>query len=124
MQNCLNNNNLVLKQQFTGININLKKERRHNYLDYLIFPNFQGANRVFVLSYEDIAHQTSYKMHFLPTVEIKDYNVMIDGRKCFDQPVKNDLRTYELSLLLKHYKIKIINKVINKHMMLIQKQFS
>ena len=49
---------------------------------------------------------------------------MIDGRKCFDQPVKNDLRTYELSLLLKHYKIKIINKVINKHMMLIQKQFS
>ena len=124
MQNCLNNNNLVLKQQFTGININLKKERRHNYLDYLIFPNFQGANRVFVLSYEDIAHQTSYKMHFLPTVEIKDYNVMIDGRKCFDQPVKNDLRTYELSLLLKHYKIKIINKVINKHMMLIQKQFN
>ena len=120
----MNNNNLVLKQQFTGININLKKERRHNYLDYLIFPNFQGANRVFVLSYEDIAHQTSYKMHFLPTVEIKDYNVMIDGRKCFDQPVKNDLRTYELSLLLKHYKIKIINKVINKHMMLIQKQFS
>ena len=124
MQNCLNNNNLVLKQQFTGININLKKERRHNYLDYLIFPNFQGANRVFVLSYEDIAHQTSYKMHFLPTVEIKDYNVMIDGRKCFDQPVKNDLKTYELSLLLKHYKIKIINKVINKHMMLIQKQFN
>ena len=124
MQNCLNNNNLVLKQQFTGININLKKERRHNYLDYLILPNFQGANRVFVLSYEDIAHQTSYKMHFLPTVEIKDYNVMIDGRKCFDQPVKNDLRTYELSLLLKHYKIKIINKVINKHMMLIQKQFN
>ena len=124
MQNCLNNNNLVLKQQFTGININLKKERRHNYLDYLIFPNFQGANRVFVLSYEDIAHQTSYKMHFLPTVEIKDYNVMIDRRKCFDQSVKNDLRTYELSLLLKHYKIKIINKVINKHMMLIQKQFN
>ena len=124
MQNCLNNNNLVLKQQFTGININLKKERRHNYLDYLILPNFQGANRVFVLSYEDIAHQASYKMHFLPTVEIKDYNVMIDGRKCFDQPVKNDLRTYELSLLLKHYKIKIINKVINKHMMLIQKQFN
>ena len=90
----------------------------------MIFPNFQGANRVFVLSYEDIAHQASYKMHFLPTVEIKDYNVMIDGRKCFDQPVKNDLRRYELSLLLKHYKIKIINKVINKHMMLIQKQFS
>ena len=27
-------------------------------------------------------------------VEIKDYNVMIDGQNLFDQPVKNDLRTY------------------------------
>ena len=25
---------------------------------------------------------------------MKDYNVIIDGKKVFDQPVKNDLRTY------------------------------
>ena len=31
----------------------------------------------------------------VPQVEIKDYNVMIDGRKCFNQPVKNNLRTYD-----------------------------
>ena len=31
---------------------------------------------------------------FLPRVEIKDYNVMIDGKSFFDQSVKNDLRTY------------------------------
>ena len=36
--------------------------------------------------------QTRY---FLPKVGIKDYNVMIDGRNVFDQPVKNDLRTYD-----------------------------
>ena len=30
------------------------------------------------------------------TVEIKDYNVMIDGRNFFDQPVINDLRTYDI----------------------------
>ena len=30
---------------------------------------------------------------FLPKVEIKDYNFMIDGQNLFDQPVKNDLRT-------------------------------
>ena len=32
--------------------------------------------------------------YFLP-VEIKDYNVMIDGRNFFDQPVKNYLKTYD-----------------------------
>ena len=29
---------------------------------------------------------------FFPTVEIKDYNVMIDGKNFFDQPVKNDFK--------------------------------
>ena len=27
-------------------------------------------------------------------MEIKDYNVMIDGQNFFDEPVKNNLRTY------------------------------
>ena len=31
----------------------------------------------------------------LPTLEKKDYNVLIDGRNSFDQPIKNDLKTYE-----------------------------
>ena len=31
----------------------------------------------------------------LPTLEKKDYNVIIDGRNSFDQPIKNDLKTYE-----------------------------
>ena len=29
----------------------------------------------------------------LPTLEKKDYNIMIDGRNSFDQPIKNDLKT-------------------------------
>ena len=28
-------------------------------------------------------------------MEIKDYNVMIDGRNLFDQTIKNDLKTYD-----------------------------
>ena len=36
----------------------------------------------------------SHKQYYLPTVEIKDYNVLIDGRNFFDQPIKNDLKTY------------------------------
>ena len=65
------------------------------YLHHLIDRSFQGANRLLVLSFENDAHGRSYKPYFLPTVEIEDYNVMIDGKNLFDQPVKTDLITYE-----------------------------
>ena len=37
--------------------------------------------------------RTGYRKHFLPTVEIKYYNAMIDRQNFF--PVKNDPRTYD-----------------------------
>ena len=33
--------------------------------------------------------------YYLPKVEIKDYNVMIDDRKVFDQPINSMKKTYE-----------------------------
>ena len=50
---------------------------------------------MFVLSFENDAHQRSHKRSFLLSVEIKDYYVMIDGKDFFTQPVKNDFITYE-----------------------------
>ena len=44
---------------------------------------FQGVNRLFVLSFENYEHRRGHKRYFLPTVEIKDYNVMTDGKKVF-----------------------------------------
>ena len=70
-------------------------QTRNHYLNHLIDPSFQGVNRLFVLSFENDAHRKTYKRYFLPTVEIKDYNVMIDGKNFFDQPEKNDLITHE-----------------------------
>ena len=64
------------------------------YLDYLIDPSFQRANNLFVLTNENIGQQTSFKWYFLSIVEIKDCSIMIDGRNCFSQPVKSDLRTW------------------------------
>ena len=37
----------------------------------------------------------SHKQNYFATVEIKDYNVMIDGRDSFDRPIKNDVKTYD-----------------------------
>ena len=39
-------------------------ERLKHYLNRLIDPSFQGLNRLFVLSFEDNAHQASYKQYF------------------------------------------------------------
>ena len=50
------------------------------YLGYLIDPSFQGVNRSFVLSFESNTDRTAHTKYYLPTVEIKDYNVMTDGK--------------------------------------------
>ena len=47
-----------------------------------------------LIIYKDDAHRTSYKWFILPIVKVKDYNVLSDRRKFFDQPLKTDLRTY------------------------------
>ena len=71
----------------------ISTERENEYLDFLTDPSFQGVNRVFVLSFEDEEQRTSYKRYYLLTVLTKNYNVMIDGQKFFNQLVRNDLIT-------------------------------
>ena len=55
----------------------------------------QGVNKPFVLSFENTTGRTVHTKYYLPTVEIEDYNLTIDGQNIFDQPVKNNLRTYD-----------------------------
>ena len=58
--------------------------------NHLIEPSFQGVNRLFVLAFENDNHRTSHDRYYLPNVEIKDYNIMINGENLFDQPIKNN----------------------------------
>ena len=64
-------------------------------LNHLIEPSFQRVNRLFVLAFENDAQRTSNKRYYIPNVEIKDCNVMIDGTNFFDQPTNNMIKTYE-----------------------------
>ena len=68
---------------------------RNRYLIYLINPSFQGVNRLFVLAFENENGRTSHSTYYLPKVEIKDYNVMVDGRNIFYQPINSMNETYE-----------------------------
>ena len=64
-------------------------------LNNLIEPSFQSVNRLFVLAFENHARRTSSKRYYIPNVEIVDYNVMINGKNFFDQPISNMIKTYE-----------------------------
>ena len=47
-------------------------------LNHLVEPSFQRVNRRFVLAFENDTQRKSNKRYYLPNVEIKKYNVMID----------------------------------------------
>ena len=64
-------------------------------LNHLVEPSFQGVNRLFVLAFENDDDRTSSDEYYLPTVEIKDYNIRINDENFFDQPIKNNKVTYE-----------------------------
>ena len=74
---------------------------------------FQGVNRLFVLAFEDtradeaadppeprnlVAKRVirdSYRKYFVPRVDITSYNVLIDGRNFYNQPINDSIRKYD-----------------------------
>ena len=68
---------------------------QNSNLNHLVEPSFQGVNRLFVLAFENDNYRISTKRYNLPTVEIKDYNIRINGENFFDQPIKNNKVIYE-----------------------------
>ena len=49
----------------------------------MVEPSFQGVNRLFVLAFENDTQRTSHTGAYLPNVEIKNYNAMINGENFF-----------------------------------------
>ena len=64
-------------------------------MSYLTDPSFHGVNRLFVLPFENETDREVHNKYYLPNVEIKDCNVIIDGINLFDKPIKNNLKTYD-----------------------------
>ena len=48
-----------------------------------------------MLLFDNEEGSTEHTVYYLPTVEIKDCNVMMESQKFFDQPVKNNIRMYK-----------------------------
>ena len=50
---------------------------------------------MFVLTFENDTQRTSHFGYYLPNIELKNYNVIVNGENFFDQPIKNNKVTYE-----------------------------
>ena len=61
----------------------IKTYAQNRYLNHLVDPGFKGVNRFLVLSLENEKDRTLHSTYYLPKVEIKYYNVMIDGKIFF-----------------------------------------
>ena len=73
----------------------IKTYAKNRYLNHLVDPGFQGVYRLSVLSFENKNDRTLVSTYYLPKVEINDYNVMIDGKNFFDQPINNNIKIYQ-----------------------------
>ena len=61
----------------------MSNQTKSNNLNYLIDPTFVRVNILFVLSFENEDNRMSFPKYYTPNVELKDFNVLIDGKNFF-----------------------------------------
>ena len=78
-----------------------------NNLNYLIDPTFTNVNRLFILSFERNEEDNikkdyidSFSHSYVPKVQIKDVNVLIDGKSFFNLVIKNEEEAYEKIIVM------------------------
>ena len=68
-------------------------ERQNWYVDFLINLKVdRSVNRHFIWLFENKDDRKAHMGYFFPKLKIKDYNVIINGKKNLDQPTENDLQ--------------------------------
>ena len=87
----------VIPNKITNIAIN----GREYHLRELLDSNYQVVKRLFVLACKNSAGDDgqvsvdSFKKYFLPRVKIENYNIKIDGRNFYDQPINDSIKQNE-----------------------------
>ena len=60
-------------------------------------PSFQGVNRLFVMAYNRANGQPTrngQRKYYLPRIDLEKYNVVIDGRNFYKNPIESDIEKY------------------------------
>ena len=71
------------------------------YIRELLDSSCQGVNRLFVLAYDNTEGNSqvsvdSYKKYSLSRIKINNYNIEIDGRNFYDQPINDSIKQYDV----------------------------
>ena len=69
-------------------------------INKLLSALFKGVKRLFILAYpiddtNDTAGIKNNEKYFLPRGDIKNYNLLIDGRNFYDQPINDIIKQYD-----------------------------
>ena len=77
-----------------------KTYNQNDYTRELLDASFQGVKRLFVLVYDnnagdDLVTTNSHRKYFLPRIKIENYNIEIDGRNVYDQPINDLVKQYD-----------------------------
>ena len=80
--------------------IEAKAADNNNVTKLPLDTSFQGVNGLFVLAFGNTENgvnkveRDSHRKYFLPRVNITNYNVLIDGRNFYDQPINDQIKKY------------------------------
>ena len=80
--------------------IETKTADNNNVTRFPLDISFQGVNSLFVLTFDNTENgnkkveRDSHRKYFLPRVDITNYNVLIDGRNFYDQPINDQIKEY------------------------------
>ena len=72
------------------------KDANANEFKYInLDPSFQGVNILFVMAYSRADNnqptRDRQRKYYLPRNDFKKYNVVIDGRNFYDNPIESDI---------------------------------
>ena len=73
----------------------MTNQTNNNNLNYLLDPTFTKVNRLFVLPLENENDRTSFLKYYVPNAQIRDFNLLIDGKSFFDMSIKSKEEIYE-----------------------------
>ena len=75
------------------------KSQDNTEVDYMNEPTFWNNKRLLVLLFKSRVNDTKRYYYcygyYIPLVESKDFNVLIENELFFDQPIKNKQEAYE-----------------------------
>ena len=79
--------------------VEIATANEEKYIIELLDLSYQGVKRFFILAYNNTAGHNqvsigSFKKYFLSRVKVENYNIEIDGKNFYDQPINDSVKQY------------------------------